>query len=189
MGRRDRSRPARDVLRADWSRWTTIVEAFAHRRPSRRWVDPVAYGTLHRRLLAQCRAEADGPGASAGSEELESLVRPWLSPKTLAQADREILGGLLVRCRAVERRLGGRRRGFTFRVPSARLLLPATVGAGSCVLGALVFGPGPAMDWVRGWSNALWFTVRRSSDVQRLAAVALVVVCVSIRVVSRIARS
>src|SRR4051794_10677085 len=95
------SGPAKELLRARWSRWTAIVEAFAARRPSRRWVDPVDYGALRRDLMADCRAAAGAadPGGPAAFEDLESLVRPWLCPKTLAQADREILEGLLARCR------------------------------------------------------------------------------------------
>jgi len=181
----------RDSLRARWGRWTAIVEAFAHRRPSRRWVDPVDYGALRRDLMADCRAaaEAADPGGPAGLEDLESLVRPWLCPETLARADREILEGLLARCREIERQLGGRGLGLTLRVAAARLAPPSVVVAGACVLGALTLATGPTPGWVRDWSDLIWFTVRRSSDLQRLAVVAVVVVYVSIRVVSRTARS
>src|SRR3954453_20371674 len=116
----------RDMLRARWGRWTGIVEAFARRRPSRRRVDPAGYGALRRDLLADCRAaaEAAGPAGAAGLEDLESLVRPWLCPEALARADREILEGLLARCREIERRLGGRGPGAALRVAAARLARP-----------------------------------------------------------------
>jgi hypothetical protein len=182
---------ARDLLRARWGRWTAIVEAFAHRRPSRQWVDPSAYMALHRELLAECRAaaEATDPVGPADRQELELLVRPWLSTRTLAQADREILEGLLARCREIERQLGGRRWPLAVRAVAARLALPAVAVTGSCVLWALALTPGPTLEWVRDWSDVLWFIVRRSSDVQRLAVVAVIVVFVSIRIVSRTARS
>jgi len=183
---------ARYVMRARWSRWTSIVEAFAHRLPSRRRLDPKEYTALYRELLAECRAAAEGaePGEPSGLEDLESLVRPWLSLSTLAQVDREILAGLLARCRAVERQLGGRSWPLVLRA-AARLALPTMVVAvaGSCVLGALIYAPAAALQWVRGWSEIVWFTVRRSSDVERLAVVAVLVVVVSIRIVSRTARS
>src|SRR4051812_4508289 len=106
----DRSRASgSEALRDCWRRWTVIVDLFARGRPARRRVDPAVYNTLHRELLTTCRSLADSAGEESRAyyERLEELARPWLSPKTLAHADREILDGLLARCRAVEAELGG----------------------------------------------------------------------------------
>ncbi len=45
------------------------------------------------------------------------------------------------------------------------------------------------LDWLRGWSDDIWFAVKRSSDVERLSFVGIVLIIVSIFTVSRTARS
>ena len=47
----------------------------------------------------------------------------------------------------------------------------------------------PALDQARGWSDVLWFLVRRSSDMQKLALVTALVILVSIYGVWRTAQS
>ena len=90
-----------------WRHWTAIVELFALRR-SRRHVDWQVYHDLHQGLIEACRqraAEADG-AARAFYRHLEDLALPWLTPKTLAQVDQEILFSLLLCCRRAEQELG-----------------------------------------------------------------------------------
>jgi serine/threonine protein kinase len=89
-----------------WRQWTAIVELFALRR-SRRHVDWQAYQELHQGLIEAARtraAEADG-ALRAFFRHLEELALPWLTPKTLAQVDREILFSLLLCCRRAEQEL------------------------------------------------------------------------------------
>jgi hypothetical protein len=89
-----------------WKQWTAIVELFALRR-SRCHVDWQAYHELHRGLIEAARtraAEADG-AMQAFFRHLEDLALPWLTPKTLAQVDREILFSLLLCCRRAEQEL------------------------------------------------------------------------------------
>ena len=84
MRRREHS-PEKIALRRRFSRWAAIVELFARGRPARKRVDPQAYVTLHRELIASCRVLA----ASANEVEavsyryLEDLAQPWLDPAVL----------------------------------------------------------------------------------------------------------
>jgi hypothetical protein len=191
----DRSRvPGSEALSDCWRRWTVIVDIFARRSLARRGVDPSVYNTLHRELIATCRSLADGAGdeSRAYYEGLEELARPWLSPKTLAQADREILDGLLARCREVEAELGGRSRFSAALGWSTRALLAVSVLAGSILLlwaWGVDLDVVSALDRVRGWSDVIWITVRRTSDMEKLAIVTALVLLASVYGVSRTARS
>ena len=77
------------------------------RAPARNRVDPQEYATLHRELIANCRALADSANDvdAAFYRYLEDLAQPWLAPSVLDRhcADREILFDLLFRCKHVER--------------------------------------------------------------------------------------
>jgi hypothetical protein len=99
--------PEPATLEKLWRHWTAIVELFALRR-SRRHVDWQVYHELHHRLIEACRlraSEADG-AMRAFYRHLEDLALPWLTPKTLAQVDQEILFSLLLCCRRAEQELG-----------------------------------------------------------------------------------
>jgi hypothetical protein len=64
---------------------------------------------LHQQLLQTIRARAavaEGPERDL-YQELEELVTPWVSLRSLAREDREILGDLLAHCQHVERILKG----------------------------------------------------------------------------------
>jgi hypothetical protein len=155
-------------------------------------VDPVAYETLYGQLIDACRsvvdsAEGEKPGYSEG---LEGLVRPWMNPRTLAHTDREILEDLLARCRQVEREL----RGHRARSPClTRIVKVSPVAVG--MVGGLFLLRNPDVDLVpvigllRAWSDPIWLAARGSTELQRLGVVAAAVIVVSIRIVSRTARS
>jgi hypothetical protein len=89
-----------------WRHWTGIVELFALRR-SRRHVDWQAYHGLHQSLIEACRTRASAADGAlrAFYRHLEDLALPWLTPKTLAQVDQEILFSLLLCCRRAEQEL------------------------------------------------------------------------------------
>jgi serine/threonine protein kinase len=95
------------TLQKSWHQWTTIVEIFALRRSSQH-VDWQAYHNLHQELIEACRARAAAVDETkrAFYRQLEDLVLPWLTPKALAQTDREILFSLLLFCRQAEQELG-----------------------------------------------------------------------------------
>ena len=112
---------APNALRQDWRRWTEFIELVARRRSDLARVDPQEYHALHSRITAACRERA-GSEDDAGRkfyEELEAQVRPWLSPRVLANADGEILSHLLARCRRIELELGGRAWVRTIQRPVA----------------------------------------------------------------------
>ncbi len=181
-----------EALRASWHRWTAIIELFARRRLARRRVDPREYRRLHQELLAACRSLADSAGEESRAyyEGLEGLARPWLSPKILAHADPEILDSLLARCRQVEAELGVRRQSSAILGGAIKALLPVSALVGSLVLlWAAGVDMAPALDQARGWSDVIWFSVRRSSDMQKLALVTALVILASVYGVSRTAQS
>jgi len=90
-----------------WRRWTAIVELYALRR-SRFHVDWQGYHRLHRSLIEACRARADAVDEANRTfyRHLEDLALSWLTPKALAQVDREVLFSLLLCCRRAEQELG-----------------------------------------------------------------------------------
>lgn len=182
------------ALKNYWRRWTVIVDLFARRRPARRRVDPIVYNALHQELIAACRARADAASEDSRAyfDGLEELARPWLNPRALANADREILDSLLARCRVVEAELGG--QPWFPRLLALGwirgVLLPGLALAGSILL---LWASGvdfvAALDHAQGWSDVIWLTVKRASDLQKLAVVAALVLLASIYGVSRTARS
>jgi hypothetical protein len=190
--KRRRGPPEVVALMTHWRRWTDIVDLFARRRPARRRVGSQEYAVLHKALIQDCRtlAESAGEEEAAYYRQLEDLVQPWLNPSILARADREILMDLLIRCRQVEYQLGGRpwTRTASGWAPMAVL---ASLFAVGLVLGIAALGGlgSSALELLRGWSTEVWIAVRRSSDIQRLSFIGLVLIIVSIVVVSRTARS
>src|SRR5262249_28422008 len=158
--------PEFTALKSCWRRWVEIVELFARRKPARRRVDPETYAALHKELIERCQARR----AAANDVEavfyryLEDLARPWLTPLVLARADREILLDLLARCRQVEEQLGIR----FWRRSIRSWVVP--VGLAALAVFVVLLGLGiidsfgyRVLDRVRGWSDDLWFAVKRSS--------------------------
>jgi hypothetical protein len=124
------------VLQRAWRQWTGIVELFALRR-SRRHVDWQDYHDLHQELIEACRVRAAEAGEvdRAFYRHLEDLALPWLTPKTLAQVDRDILFSLLLCCRRAEQELD--RQGSEQQKPDPRPEAPNNVVWASGVFLAL----------------------------------------------------
>ena len=194
MRRREHS-PEKIALRRRFSRWAAVVELFARGRPARKRVDPQAYVTLHRELIASCRVLA----ASANEVEavsyryLEDLAQPWLDLAVLDRADRadrDILFDLLFRCKHVQAQLGGRSWIRVLRAWGTPVFLGASflaimllcMGRFSVVLSTM-------LDRARNWSYDLSIRVNHSTDLERLFVVGLVLIMVTIYAVSRTARS
>jgi len=194
MRRREHS-AEKIALRRRFSRWAAIVELFARGRPARKRVDPQAYVTLHRELIASCRVLA----ASANEVEavsyryLEDLAQPWLDLAVLDRADRadrNILFDLLFRCKHVQAQLGGRSWIRVLRAWGTPFFLGASflaimllcMGRFSVVLSTM-------LDRARNWSYDLSIRVNHSTDLERLFVVGLVLIMVTIYAVSRTARS
>jgi hypothetical protein len=103
----DKARPVGPALRKSWKLWTATVKAVA-RAGQAQEVDPDDYCRLHGELLAACRSELAGAGGArpAVLRRMEALVEPWLTPYSLASADRAALASLLQRCRHLTEELG-----------------------------------------------------------------------------------
>lgn len=171
-GRPARPKPSAEqlALRRAWARWTDVVALFALRRAARRRINPQGYEALRQALLETCRRCAERDPGPDGElyERSASLVRPWLTLRSFAQADREILLDLLVRCQEVGRRLGaGRSRAGR---PTGAPGMFAALGLGT-VLGVFVLTSDLNMDQIRFWVRDLerlgGLAFRRSSDVQK----------------------
>jgi len=189
--RGERRKTDRDVLRDCWGRWTAILALFAQGRPARRRVDPRAYAALRQELIAACRslAEADGPERPfyAG---LEETVKPWLKLSVLERTDREILAGLLLHCREVERKLNGRR----WRPAWPRDWRPAmAIVAAGAVIGGLVWLLSPGglsiLNTLRDAADTIWLTIEYADNTQKWSAIAVIIVLASMFIVSRTARA
>jgi serine/threonine protein kinase len=94
------------ALRQAWPRWTAVVEAVARGKRTR--LSEEVYRTLHTQLLGVCREQTEAAEGTqrAAFERLIALVEPWLTPQSLATADRDTLTDLLRRCKQVEQELG-----------------------------------------------------------------------------------
>jgi hypothetical protein len=190
--RRREQLPQKIALRRRFNRWAAAVELFARRRPARKRVDPHAYVEAHRELVASCRVLATSANEveAAFYRYIEELAQPWLDLAILARADRDILFDLLIRCRHVEAQLG--RRSWTGSLPAWGT--PALLGAFIFAIMLLWMGKlsvllSTTLDRARGWSDDLWFSVSRSSDLERLFVVGCILIVVSMCVVMRTARS
>lgn len=92
-------------LLKSWRRWTATIASFARGRLSRRSTDQQAFTRLRNQLLVTLRAraaEVQGPEREF-YVHLEGLISPWVSVRSLAREDREILRDLLARCQQAER--------------------------------------------------------------------------------------
>jgi hypothetical protein len=172
-----------------WCRWVDLLERVARHRRNL-GVDLRQYDGLYHDLIRDCRALANAGGEVDGCfyRSLEKLVLPWLTLRTLARSDPEILLDLLTRCREAERSLGVRTwaRVIATRAPWV-LAISLLVSAGM----VSVIGMGrwqAALDRLRDWTDILWFAALRSSDFQRFCLSGLVIVLASILIVSRTAR-
>jgi hypothetical protein len=183
-----------DALKRAWRRWTEIVTLFALRHPARLTISPHEFREVREeliRLIETLAAAGDDPRREAYYRELDGLVRPFLSPRTLARTDYEVLLDLLARCRKIERELmPGRLR----LEGLARTLLPL-------VLGTLVFGLALAVvtlaggvesapiAWLRGVARVTWVTLRRMGDFQKTLIVGVAAILAAMVLVARSGRT
>jgi len=193
--RGERRKTDRDVLRDCWGRWTAIVALFTRGRPARRRLDPGAYLALRNELIAACRSLALADDANrtfyAG---LEETVKPWLNFRVLERTDREILTGLLLHCRLVERQLSGGKS--TLAVPRHWGPVLAIV-AGGAVIGGLIglvwlFLPMAdlsVLNTVRDAADTIWLTIWYAENWQKWSTIAVIIVVAAMYIVSRTARA
>jgi hypothetical protein len=190
--RGERQRTDFDVLRDCWGRWTEILSLFARRRPARCRLDPCAYAALHKELIAACRslAEADDP-ERAFYASLEETIKPWLNLRALERTDREILTGLALHCREVERKLSGRK----WRLAWPRQGGPAmAIVAGGAVLGGFLWLLLPVASLsvlitLRDAIDLAWLTIKFADNWQKACVSAVMVVVAAMYIVSRSAKA
>ncbi len=179
-------------LKTRFREWIHIVDLFAHRRAARQKVDPLAYRELHKELIEHCRAIA-APANEVDAvffHYIRDLVRPWLSPTVLARADSEILLDLLARCRQVERQLGL----SSWRRQFAGWALPVLIVSLVAFIGILALGVNGdfshiALVRLHVWTDDVWIAIKRTSDIERVGVIGLILIIVSIVAVSRTSRS
>jgi hypothetical protein len=181
----------RDVLRDCWCRWTAIVAVFASGRPPRRRLDPCAYVDLRTELIAVCRSLAQSDGSErrfyAG---LEEMITPWPYLRALEHADREVLAGLLRRCREVEQKLSGTktRRDWPRHWRSAMAIIAGAVVIGGLVWVLLSMANVPALYSLRDSVDTIWLIVKAADNWKKGSAIAVIVVVAAVFIVSRSTR-
>jgi hypothetical protein len=191
MSYRKRS-PEQKILGRVWARWTEIVGLFARRRRARKNVDVHSYSELRRDLIERCRRlarvanEVDAPFY----RYLEDLVQPWLDPSVLGRAERDILFDLLHRCQQAQDRLVG--RSWLRSLPAVGI--PLLVGASFFAIMLLWMGKvsvllSTIMEFGRDFEQQVYIHAIRTSEVERLSILGLVLVIVAVIAVSRTARS
>ncbi|HET6574766.1 MAG TPA: hypothetical protein VFG68_14270 [Fimbriiglobus sp.] len=120
-------------LRRRWWAWTRVVRAFVTKPGAACRYDPAKYVAAHQGLVSACEvlaAATDGP-AREYYRGLGDVVRPWLTTRSLEQADRELLVALYRRCCQIDSELN--------RGPRAALVLPRLLN-GYAVLMAVALG-------------------------------------------------
>jgi hypothetical protein len=192
----DRARYAARALKLkqELQRWTNLVESLATSRWGPCNVDLCEFANLRRRISAACHDLADASDADQRKlyEDLEATVRPWLSPRVLAETDGELLAGLLARWRRIEGELSGRTPARPVWLRSALVftLLVAAATTGGVVFLSTVPVPWAALgETVQDLSPMINHTLGRSSDTDMLVALAVVAILLSVYNVSRTARS
>ena len=137
-------RPDR-AFRKCWRAWVEVIEAFE--RGGRIRVDEEGYRAVYGALLEHCRADAHAGKRPAALERIESVVAPWLTPRTLAATDRQTLASLLRHCSEIDRELGGRETAPWQRWVALLLVLGGAAGA--------VWYWNPGYDWAAGVQRAV----------------------------------
>jgi len=99
--------PVAEEFRDKFRRWTTIIESIVCRRGPLRRIDPEAFSVLQQALVAACEQQASSAEGARQEfyQRLAEILKPWLHPKALTQADLEVRYQLLHQCRQVEQDL------------------------------------------------------------------------------------
>ncbi len=183
-----------DALRDYWGRWTAIVALFARQRPGRHKLDPCDYADLRRELIAVCRSLAQAGSADRRFyARLEEMVSPWLYLRVFESTDRELLAGLLVRCREVESKLsGGKSRPDRQSHWRAAIAIATVVGVG--VIGGLAWlllsmANLPVLYTVRDSADTIWLMIKGTENWMKGSVIAMIVVGVAMYLASRTARA
>lgn len=175
-------------LRRRWRSWTKVVRAFVTKPGAASRYDPAEYEAAHQELVAACEeraAGADGP-ARDYFRELADVARPWLSTRSLEQADRELLMALYLRCYRIDGELNRGVRAVLVlpRLPSGYAVL-AVVILGLAVVAAAGGMPDAVDDLIRHVRAPF----RQLTTAQQLLAAGTVVAAVGGWLVWQVRRS
>jgi serine/threonine protein kinase len=99
--------PPDDTFRMKFRQWMAMVELTLTRRGSSHGISREAFRALQRELVAACQAQQRGAPdqRSAFFQRLEGLLKPWVSPRALAETDPEIHGQVASLFKQAEREL------------------------------------------------------------------------------------
>jgi eukaryotic-like serine/threonine-protein kinase len=95
------------TLQKDWRRWTALVRALAQGGVKRRPINRRSFQLLQSRLVESCNTLAnlsDGPRRDF-YQRLAGLVKPWVRPGILLEADKDLRSSLYVLCQQAEQEL------------------------------------------------------------------------------------
>src|SRR5205823_2200299 len=89
--------PVAEEFRDKFRRWTTIIESIVCRRGPLRRIDPEAFSVLQQALVKACEQQASSAEGARQEfyQRLAEILKPWLHPKALTQADLEVRYQLL----------------------------------------------------------------------------------------------
>jgi len=99
--------PVAEEFRDKFRLWTTVIESIVCRRGPLRRIDPEAFSVLQQALVRACEERASSAEGARQDfyQRLAEVLKPWLHPKALTQADLEVRYQLLHQCRQVEQDL------------------------------------------------------------------------------------
>jgi hypothetical protein len=94
-------------FREKFRRWTAVVELTLRRRGALPRIDREAFNALQQDLVRACHVQASAAEDRRRQfyQQLEELLKPWLSPEALANTDLEIHYQLVREFRQAERQL------------------------------------------------------------------------------------
>jgi hypothetical protein len=117
-------------------------------------------------------------------EQIESLVSPWITLESLRQADSDIINDLLLRCRQIDRRLGGRQR---FAVGTCAMVVFALVMAGTVLVGLWMTDRlrSPLLSWIEVRFSVVPWAMNHSKEIPWLFVAGIIVTLLTIYIVSR----
>ncbi|GEM_PF-998647 len=179
-----RSMPVFDASLAQaWQRWTEVIERLCEKGQCS--LSEVAYRQLYDELLECCRTHAARADAADQPffQQLEEMVTPWLTVRSLASIDRDTLASLLQRCQLIEQQLGIRKNG---NVVSWVALLACVICAGS--LGWFVLQTRGSFSLDMSFARSLWASME-AHPVLSLAVVFPALVAASLTLFGRVLRS
>jgi len=184
--------PAVDMvaLKEHWRQWSGIVAQFAKRRDAQPSIQHGEYLALHNALVQECQTLATQSDAAQEAFFLEAkgIVKPWLTPQSLAQAESHVVIRLAQQCRTIERTLVGRRFALRGRLRRITVVAIALAAVAFVLMSWSVDSIDSLLQASRVAIGRFGYFLRHTTSTQRLFAIAVAVVVVAIYFVRTSAR-